>query len=203
MAKYGSCLTFDDFSREVQGNKHSEKATEKIDYLLLEGGKVKSHVHKKIKEDSNIKGYGSPGKLFSGNGENRDPQQRTLWGHIAHLIVDEGCAFKFGKMVLDGSISNEMMDDIIGGYEDDEFIQIVGFRSEVKGQTESSSSEASSKVFVPTETYIEELVRKIDPDRKGVTEENLWASIENDFSNKGKALKADWKSRVRKIINKQ
>lgn len=203
MAKYGHCLTLDDFHRSVHSNKHSGKTTEKIDYLLVEGGPIKSFIHKTINEDKNINGYKSLGKFFKGSGDTQEPQQRTLLGHIAHLIVDEGCIFKIGDTILDETMSNEMMDTINIKYENDEKIQVIGFRGNVKSQTKSSNNGKIAKIYVPTEAYIEKFIRKIDPEGRGITEEYLFTNIENDFSKEGKPLKSDWKSKVQKIINRK
>ncbi len=118
--------------------------TDFINDLLLHGGKIRD-IHDKInnrQDKQESRGYRSPGYFFN---KKHEIQQRTLFGHIAHLIIDELCEIEFGGMKIDESVLNRLRDDeclelqhdnyrkiLLEKYEDNEFIRFVMFKGEIR-----------------------------------------------------------------------
>lgn len=114
--------------------------TDFINDLLLAGDKIKT-IHDKInKRQKNVgsKGYKSSGYFFNNKG---GIQQRTLFGHIAHLIIDELSEIEFGGLNIDETVLNGLLDDgnievqhvdyknlLREKYDNNESIQLVMFR---------------------------------------------------------------------------
>jgi len=118
----------------------SYHTTDFINDLLLSGGEIKT-IHDKINErqkNMGSKGYKSTGYFFN---KSDGIQQRTLFGHIAHLAIDELSEIKFGELRINETLLNGLLDDdnlvlqhgnyqelLREKYEKNEFIQLIMFR---------------------------------------------------------------------------
>ena len=133
MSKYGQLKTWEEFQFQVLKNNYVSpddaslvRMTDFIDKLLLEGGGIQD-IHYEIKQEQDrrhSKGYQSKGELFNKNGM---VQQRTLFGHIAHLIFNEKCMIKIDDLFIKRSTFQDTLDS---KYSNNAFIRIEEFNGE-------------------------------------------------------------------------
>ena len=188
----------------LSGGAMAQSMTDFIDEILLEGGKIKD-IHEAIKDEKKrqnpaSRDYHSPGYFFNKHG---DIQQRTLFGHIAHLILDNSSEIKFGDRHFDESRINglrngEYADHLNNLYENNEHIQLAVFNGK-KNPACASLFNKASKVNMPDE----HLPTKIDAENahsalktRGVktSKKELLDQIEEDCNQKGLTLKDNWRT---------
>jgi len=164
--------------------------TEWFDFLLLEGGGLKD-----IHLNNVIKNYKTHGCLFNNNGE---PQQRTLFGHIADRIFNEDCIIK-----IDGSlISKDTNQNFLSNaYDCNSFIRIDGFKGETRPDEVADKiggSLALNASYLPDWSYVKPVIDKL-PNEAPTLDEILDQIEQNAHADK-KVLKQNWREITRRNI---
>lgn len=193
---YGHLSSWRDFESIVLSkgdNPKTLKMTEYIDHLLFHGGGIRD-IHRKIineQTDRRSKGYNRIGYLFDKNGINI--QQRTFFGHIAHLIKDEGLNIFFDGVSI--NITNPPSEsDLRNKYNSNEEIRITGFKSERRKDrfepiTERQKKSESSPGEVPTKEDVEKILRPLG----GASDEDHFkAAVVATFTREGRTLNPNW-----------
>ncbi len=178
--------------------------TDFIDQLLLRGGGVKD-IHKKIidrQNQSGSKGYHSHGYFFNKSG---NIQQRTLFGHIAHLILDKSSAIKLGEQYFNestlDSLRNSERTDLNKMYENNETIQLVIFNGRevplcISPFEKAQNIEQGS--YLPSRKDIEKAYNKLtSTEEEEVKIEYLINQIEDDCLEQNKKLEAGWRGKIK------
>lgn len=195
MKVYGHLSGWHEFQSIVLSkgdNPKTLKMTEYIDHLLFHGGGIRD-IHRKIineQTERGSNGYKSPGYLFDIKG---NVQQRTFFGHIAHLIKDEGLNIFFDGVLI--NITNPPSEsDLRNKYNSNEEIRIEGFKSERRKDgfepiTEKQKKSESSPGEVPTKEDVEKILRPLG----GALDEDAFkAAVVATFTREGRTLNPNW-----------
>jgi hypothetical protein len=195
MKVYRHLSDWQEFQSKVLSKGDSPKTlkmTEYIDHLLFHGGGIRD-IHRKIIDEQTERGsngYKSLGYLFDKKG---NVQQRTFFGHIAHLIKDEGLIIVFGEVEIN-TTKPPSEGELTSQYNRNERIRIEGFKSERRNDeltpiTEKQKKSESSQGEIPSRDYVERILRLLG----GEADENKFKrTIEAAFAKEGRMLSPDW-----------
>ncbi len=181
----------------------AQQMTDFIDEILLKGGKI-NDIHEAIKvekkrQNPDSNDYHSRGYFFNKHGR---VQHRTLFGHIAHLILDNSSEIKFGDQHFDELRINDLRNGEYAGhlnnlYENNEHIQLVVFNGKKNPACalpfNKTTKESTSGEYLPTKIDAENAHRALTSRGVKTSKKELLDQIERDCIKRGLTLKDDWR----------